>query len=103
MVRMVSAQGAGAPAASGAAAAAAKALTTQAAVFNQDFYDYIFIVLASVIAALILWRVTIESIKYVRTLACLNNDTQRYFARPSSRWASFKKHLLYAPNLQQET
>ncbi|TVY51271.1 Ferric/cupric reductase transmembrane component 1, partial [Lachnellula cervina] len=44
-----------------------------------------------------LWRVGIESVKYVRTLTCLNNDTQKYFAAPSKRWASFKKHLLYAP------
>jgi hypothetical protein len=80
-----------------AASAAAKALQAKAAGLNQDFYNYIFIILASLIAALTIWRVGIESVKYVRTLTCLNNDTQRYFALPSKRWASFKKHILYAP------
>lgn len=86
-----------APAATGAAAKAAAVEAAKAKVLNQDFYNYIFIVLASLIAAFALWRVGIESVKYVRTLTCLNNDTQKYFAAPSKRWASFKKHLLYAP------
>ena len=30
-------------------------------------------------------------------MACLNNDTQRYFVAPSQAFASFKKHLIYAP------
>jgi len=89
---MVSAQGATTPAAAAAAAAA-----KNAAVLNQDFYNYIFIILASLIVALTLWRVGMESVKYVRTLTSLNNDTQKYFALPSKTWASFKKHMLYAP------
>ncbi|RDW83162.1 ferric-chelate reductase-like protein [Coleophoma crateriformis] len=79
------------------AAAAAKARQGQAQVFNQDFYNYIFIVLASLSVALIFWRVYLEAIKHMRTLACLNNDTQAYFARPTKGWSSFKKHILYAP------
>ncbi|TVY23636.1 Ferric reductase transmembrane component [Lachnellula hyalina] len=86
-----------APAATGPAAAAAAVEAAKAKAHNQDFYNYIFIVLASLIAAFTLWRVGIESVKYVRTLTCLNNDTQKYFAVPSKSWASFKKHLLYAP------
>ncbi|PBP28679.1 ferric reductase like transmembrane component, partial [Diplocarpon rosae] len=43
------------------------------------------------------WRVGIESVKYVRHLTCLNNETQAYFVAPAERFASFKKHLLYAP------
>lgn len=85
------------PTQTGTAAAAAAALNTNAAQLNQDFYNYIFIVLASVIVALTMWRVGLESVKYVRTLTCLNNDTQRYFASPSLTFASFKKNLLYAP------
>jgi hypothetical protein len=95
VAKMVSAQQA--PTASGAAAAEAKKLAATAAVLNQDFYNYIFVILASLIAALTIWRVGIESVKYVRTLTCMNNDTQRYFALPSKRWASFKKQILYAP------
>lgn len=86
-----------APAATGAAAAAAKALQVKAAMFNQDFYNYIFIICGSLVAALLVWRVGIESVKHVRTLACLNNNTQRYFTVPSEKFASFKKHVLYAP------
>jgi predicted ferric reductase len=92
MARMVSAQ---APPA--AAAAAAKALQQSAGTLNQDFYNYIFIICASLIVAMIIWRVGIELVKYVRTLTCLNNETQRYFAIPSPTFASFKKNLLYAP------
>lgn len=85
------------PAAKAAAAAAAAALKAEAAAFNQAFYDYIFIVLASLIVAMIFWRVGIETVKYVRTMASLNNETQKYFAIPSSGFAKFKKHVLYAP------
>lgn len=81
----------------GAAATAAKAAQANAAVLNQDFYNYIFIVLASLIVGLGIWRVGMESAKYVRTLACLKNDTQGYFAVPSHTFAVVKKNLLYAP------
>jgi hypothetical protein len=80
-----------------AALTPAQILNAKAKVYTQDFYNYIFIVLASLIAALIVWRVFIETTKHIRTLACLNNDTQRYFTKPAESWASFKKHLLYAP------
>jgi hypothetical protein len=95
IAKMVSAQAP--PAQTGAAAAAAKALQAKAAMFNHDFYNYIFITCASLVAALLVWRVGIESVKYVRTLTCLNNDTQRFFTVPSETFASFKKHVLYAP------
>lgn len=85
------------PAATGPAAEAAAALAETADMFNQDFYNYLFIVLASLIVALTAWRVGMESVKYIRTLACLNNDTQKYFATPSMKFASIKKNLLYAP------
>jgi hypothetical protein len=86
----------GAPAGT-AAAAATKALQLKAAMFNRDFYNYIFIICGSLVAVLLVWRVGMESVKYVRTLTCLNNDTQRYFTVPSEWFASFKKHVLYAP------
>lgn len=88
---------AAAKAAASVAAAAAKALSLKAAMFNQDFYDYLLIVCASLVAALFLWRVTIESVKHIRTLTCLANDTQRYYSMPTEKWASFKRHVLYAP------
>jgi len=99
IARVVSAQAA--PAQSGTAAttakAAAAALAAKAQVLNQDFYNYIFIILASLIASLLVWRVGTESVKYIRTLSSLNNDTQRYFAQPSETYSWFKKNVLYAP------
>jgi hypothetical protein len=80
-----------------AAAQAAAALQAKADALNIDFYDYVFVVLSSLIVALAIWRIGIESVKYVRTLACLNNERQLYFVKPSAAFASFKKHLLYAP------
>jgi hypothetical protein len=94
MARPVSAQPS---AATGDAAVAAKALSVDADMLNQNFYNYVFIILASLAAALMIWRVAIESVKHVRTLASLNNDTQRYFAKPSATFASLKKNLIYAP------
>ncbi len=35
--------------------------------------------------------------QYIRTAVCLTNDTQRYFARPSSKFSWLKKNVLYAP------
>ena len=97
MVQIVSAQYGASKAPSTPAALAAAALQENADRFNWDFYDYIFIVLSSLIVTLAIWRIGIESVKYVRTLTCLNNERQRYFVKPSAAFASFKKHLLYAP------
>jgi hypothetical protein len=100
IVREVSAQataGGATGAAAGGAATAAQAAQANAAVLNQDFYNYIFIILASLIVALGMWRIGMESVKYVRTLTCLNNNTQRYFAVPSHIFAVIKKSILYAP------
>jgi len=76
---------------------AAKAAAQEAAELNDDFYNYIFIILGSLIMGMLFWRVGMESVKYMRKISCLNNDTQKYFAEGSGKWASFKKHLLYAP------
>ena len=35
--------------------------------------------------------------KYIRTVACLNNDTQRYFQQPNHLYSKVRKHLLDAP------
>ena len=97
MVRMViGAAPAAGPMDPAAAAAAAKQRELDA-MLNGQFSSYILIILGSLIIGFAIWRVTLESVKYVRTLACLNNDKQRYFTKPAQSWASFKKNLLYAP------
>jgi hypothetical protein len=64
---------------------------------NELLSNYLFIVLGSISIALIGWRFTTVLVKYVRTVSCLNNETQRYFAQTSGRMAWFKKNILYSP------
>lgn len=80
-------------------AANSKELQNAANNANDMFYDYVFIVSAALVIGLGTWRIILESTKYVRTLTCLNNPTQKFFARPSATFASFKNRLLYAPIL----
>lgn len=82
-----------------AAAQETAALQAHATVLNDRFYNYLFIVLSSLIVALTIWRLTNEAVKYVRKLTCLNNERQLYFVKASPSFASFKKHFLYAPIL----
>ncbi|KIN06085.1 hypothetical protein OIDMADRAFT_154862 [Oidiodendron maius Zn] len=97
MAQISSAQQAAPPTPSTPEASAAAALQANADTLNKDFYDYVFIVLSSLILGLAIWRIGIESVKYARTLICLNNERQLYFVKPSAPFASFKKHFLYAP------
>jgi hypothetical protein len=63
---------------------------------NHLSKDYL-LVLAGFVFLLLLYRVVLNVIHHTRTLACLNNNTQRYFAKPNIDWANFKLALLYAP------
>ncbi|KAF2432090.1 hypothetical protein EJ08DRAFT_695889 [Tothia fuscella] len=45
-----------------------------------------------VIHSLVLWAV-----RYIRTVSCLNNNTQRYFARPTYWYGDIKRYFLDAP------
>ncbi|KAK0722876.1 ferric reductase like transmembrane component-domain-containing protein [Lasiosphaeria miniovina] len=59
--------------------------------------NYLLVVLGSISAALLVWRFTTVLARYIRTVSSLNNDTQRYFAIPSHRFAWFKRNIQYAP------
>jgi hypothetical protein len=74
-----------------------KAFTADAANATDAFYKYSFIIFGSLVVLGVVWRLVLESVRYVRTLTCLNNPTQRYFLKPSSSFASFKENVLYAP------
>lgn len=37
------------------------------------------------------------AVSYMRTVACLNNEKQRYFARPNGLHSLFRKHIVDAP------
>lgn len=52
---------------------------------------------ASTVAALLLHRLWLTSIRYVRTLACLENEKQQYFVTPHSTYGKIKRHILDAP------
>lgn len=95
--KMAYAQAPATPSPTGAVAQAAAAAKVRAALLNEDFKDYIMIICGSLALALIIWKVWMELIKHVRTLACLNNENQQYFTIPSIHYANFKKYLLYAP------
>lgn len=60
----------------------------------KHYLGYIWWIIAAVFA---FWQICLFFVRYVRTVACLNNDTQRYFAIPNVYYARFKKHLLDAP------
>ncbi|CZS95777.1 hypothetical protein WAI453_001608 [Rhynchosporium graminicola] len=95
LAKMVS--GAAPPGPTGPVAVAAKKEAAKADDINQDFYNYFFVVCGSLVVVMILWRLSTEMVKYVRHLTSLGNEKQAYFVAPSERFASFKKHLLYAP------
>jgi len=68
---------------------------------NHSLANYLLFITAVVSAIVIVWRVTMVVTSYVRTVAGLNNDTQRYFARASGKFSWVKKHILYAPLLRK--
>lgn len=79
----------------GAAGGAANSVDPK--VVNQLLVSYLYIVLGAISIALLVWRFSIILIRYVRTVTCLQNDTQRYFARPSHKYSWFQRNILYAP------
>ena len=68
-----------------------------ATVDNYRFARYVLTTLAAVVLSLVVFRIVIQSIRYIRTLTCLNNDTQKYFKMPNQAFGAVKQHLLYAP------
>lgn len=68
-----------------------------AAVDNARFAKYILTALTAIVFSLTVYRIFIQSIRYIRTLTCLNNDTQKYFKMPNLAFGAIKQHLLYAP------
>lgn len=64
---------------------------------NAALVRYLLYICAIVSALTITWRVVHVLVRYVRTVTCLTNDTQRYFAKASPKFSWLKKNLLYAP------
>lgn len=55
----------------------------------------------AMIVCLFAYTMSLHFIRYVRTVSCLNNDTQRFFARPTYWFGNTKRHLLDAPLFRQ--
>ena len=68
---------------------------------NMLFSYYILITLGVIVISMFIYRVAIHSVKYIRTLTCLNNDNQRYFKMSNPKFGWIKQHLLYAPLLRR--
>jgi len=68
---------------------------------NEMLSDYLYIICGAVSVAVILWKVLDIANKWTRTVVCINNDRQRYFALPRPKLAWVKKNILYAPVLRK--
>lgn len=58
--------------------------------------DYL-ISLTVFVFALLIYRAVSSMVHHTRTLACLHNDAQRYFAIPHTEWVNFKNNFILAP------
>ncbi len=85
----------------GGGAQGAAASSVDPDVVNEMLSHYLFVVLGAIAVALLAWRLTTLLVRYVRTVTCLHNDTQRYFAQPSEKYSWFKKNVQYAPILSK--
>lgn len=68
---------------------------------NMNVMHYLGWIWVAFVGTFFLYQVVFHFSKYLRTLACLNNDTQRYFATPNALFATFRKHFLDAPLFRQ--
>jgi hypothetical protein len=55
----------------------------------------------AMIVCLFAYTISLHFIRYVRTVSCLNNDSQRFFARPTYWYGNTKRYLLDAPLFRQ--
>lgn len=80
----------------GSSAAVAETLSP-ADVQNIRITWYIGYVWAATVGALLVYRSWLSGIRYVRTLACLENEKQQYFTVPHPTYARFKRQIVDAP------
>lgn len=64
---------------------------------NMRFTVYILVILFAIAVSLAVYRVTIYSIRYIRTLTCLKDDRQEFFKLPNRTFGWTKQHVIYAP------
>lgn len=64
---------------------------------HEALASYLLLICGILSVILLVWRFSTVGVRLVRTVACLHNESQRYFARQSWKISVFKKHFLYAP------
>ncbi len=72
----------------------------QRAAINRDnmlFSVYILIILSAIVVSMAIYRASIYSLRYLRTLACLEDDRQQFFKLPNRTFGWIKQHIIYAP------
>ncbi|PVH92115.1 ferric reductase [Periconia macrospinosa] len=68
---------------------------------NLNVQHYLGRIWYAFVAAFALYHLIFFFVRYIRTVACLSNDTQRYFAVPHTMFANFRRHFLNAPLFRQ--
>ncbi|KAL1297027.1 hypothetical protein AAFC00_004618 [Neodothiora populina] len=69
----------------------------RAAIQNNRICWYLGYTWAATVGVLLIYRLWLVGVRYVRTLACLGNDKQRYFTAPDPTYAQLKRHIIDAP------
>ncbi|KAF2745293.1 hypothetical protein M011DRAFT_495746 [Sporormia fimetaria CBS 119925] len=64
---------------------------------NTDVLHFLGYIWVAFVAVFATYQIIFHFVRYIRTVACLNNETQRYFAVPHALYAWFKKNCLDAP------
>lgn len=64
---------------------------------HEALSSYLLLVCGVLSIVLLAWRISSQVTRLFRTIACLNDDKQRYFTIADWKASFFKKHLLYAP------
>ena len=80
--------------------AAGTASSAAASLDNVLFANYVLSTLASLVFAIAAYHIILGGFRHLRTMTCLNNNTQMYFRMPSGWAGTIKQHLLYAPLFQ---
>ena len=68
---------------------------------NINIEHYLSIVWGSLIAAGIVYNIVFIVAGYIRTIACMNNEKQQYFATPHPLWGKVKRYFVDAPLIRQ--
>lgn len=64
---------------------------------NYELARYALMALGLAVAVVFMFRAATRFRAHIRRLMSLNNDSQRYFIKPTQSWAKLKKHGIYAP------